>query len=218
MGVSLKCACALQLLPWRHACFSFAHAQTTMWHCCSSIKWVDKVGGSRRGLSIRLSGIFTYSACFWNQGVRIIEVLLYLDSDTVQGLTCAIWQILAQCFLWSAHSKCNKSTRHHVWHHHVVCNVWHAWVANSLEARLLPGERVWQTESLFLVFRQSKVGVVTMLKLAGYYLYSYTDLVRFERFSVLEIFVDVIAYWHSFKNDKGQVLSTSSVKWNHVTV
>ncbi len=62
----------------------------------------------------------------------------------------------------------------------------------SLEARLLPGERVWQTESLFLVFRQSKVGVsemgvVTMLKLAGYYLYSYTDLVRFERFSVLEI-------------------------------
>ncbi len=60
------------------------------------------------------------------------------------------------------------------------------------EARLLPGERVWQTESLFLVFRQSKVGVaemgvVTMLKLAGYYLYSYTDLVRFERFSVLEI-------------------------------
>ncbi len=62
----------------------------------------------------------------------------------------------------------------------------------SLEARLLPGERVWQTESLFLVFRQSKVGVaemgvVTMLKLAGYYLYSYTDLVRFKRFSVLEI-------------------------------
>ena len=27
-----------------------------------------------------------------------------------------------------------------------------------------------------------------------------------------------IAYWHSFKNYKGQVLSTSSVKWNHVTV
>ncbi len=64
----------------------------------------------------------------------------------------------------------------------------------SLEARLLPGERVWQTESLFLVFIQSKMGVVemgvvTMLKLAGYYLYSRsrTDLVRFERFSVLEI-------------------------------
>ncbi len=28
----------------------------------------------------------------------------------------------------------------------------------SLEARLLLGERVWQTESLFLVFRQSKNG------------------------------------------------------------
>ncbi len=42
MGVSLKCACALQLLPWRHTCLSYAHAQTTMWHCCLSIKWVDQ--------------------------------------------------------------------------------------------------------------------------------------------------------------------------------
>ena len=47
-------------------------------------------------------------------------------------------------------------------------------------------------ESLFLVFRQlqmgvAEMGVVTMLKLAGYYLYSRTDLVRFERFYVLEI-------------------------------
>ncbi len=33
----------------------------------------------------------------------------------------------------------------------------------------------------------AEMGVVTMLKLAGYYLYSCTDLVRFERFSVLEI-------------------------------
>ena len=41
-GGSLKRACALQLLPWRHACLSFAHAQTTMWHCCLSIKWVDQ--------------------------------------------------------------------------------------------------------------------------------------------------------------------------------
>ncbi len=31
------------------------------------------------------------------------------------------------------------------------------------------------------------MGVVTMLKLAGYYLYSRTDLVRYERLSVLEI-------------------------------
>ncbi len=75
----------------------------------------------------------------------------------------------------------------------------------SLEARLLPGERVWQTESLFLVFRQSKIfffpkmgvaemGVVTMLKLAGYYLYSRTDLVRFEKFSVLKITFLVYVY------------------------
>ncbi len=31
-------------------------------------------------LSIRLFGIFTYPACFWNQGVRIIEVLLYYQN------------------------------------------------------------------------------------------------------------------------------------------
>ena len=43
-----------------------------------ALLFINKVGGSRRGLSIRLSGIFTYPACFWNQGVRIIEVLLYM--------------------------------------------------------------------------------------------------------------------------------------------
>ncbi len=42
-----------------------------------ALLFINKVGGSKRGLSIRLSGIFTYPACFWNQGVRIIEVLLY---------------------------------------------------------------------------------------------------------------------------------------------
>ena len=42
-----------------------------------ALLFINKVGGSRRGLSIRLSGIFTYPAGFWNQGVRIIEVLLY---------------------------------------------------------------------------------------------------------------------------------------------
>ncbi len=51
----------------------------------------------------------------------------------------------------------------------------------SLEARLLPWERVWQTESLFLVFKLSKMGVaemgrVTMLKLAGYYLYRFSEI------------------------------------------
>ncbi len=42
-----------------------------------ALLFINKMGGSRRGLSIQLSGIFTYPACFWNQGVRIIEVLLY---------------------------------------------------------------------------------------------------------------------------------------------
>ncbi len=43
-----------------------------------ALLFINKVGGSRRSLSIQLSGIFTYPACFWNQGVRIIEVLLYV--------------------------------------------------------------------------------------------------------------------------------------------
>ncbi len=38
-----------------------------------ALLFINKVGGSRRGLSIRLSGIFTYPACFWNQGVRITD-------------------------------------------------------------------------------------------------------------------------------------------------
>ncbi len=33
-----------------------------------ALLFINKVGGSRRGLSIRLSGMFTYLACFWNQG------------------------------------------------------------------------------------------------------------------------------------------------------
>ncbi len=45
-----------------------------------ALLFINKVGGLRRGLSIRLSGIFTYPASFWNQGVRIIEVLLYTSS------------------------------------------------------------------------------------------------------------------------------------------
>ena len=76
-----------QIRKW--ACPSNAHAHCSCYHgdmpayllrmriqpC--ALLFINKVGGSRRGLSIRLSDIFTYPACFWNQGVRIIEVLLY---------------------------------------------------------------------------------------------------------------------------------------------
>ncbi len=56
-----------------------------------ALLFINKVGGSRRGLSIQLSGIFTYPACFWNQGVRIIEVLLYsLKSCYSISLTCML--------------------------------------------------------------------------------------------------------------------------------
>ena len=61
MGVSLKCACALQLLLWRQVCLCSAHAQNHV-----ALLFINEVGGSRRGLSIRLSG---YPACLWNQGV-----------------------------------------------------------------------------------------------------------------------------------------------------
>ena len=73
-AVSLKRACALQLL----------HMETCLliFYACAdnhvALLFINKVGGSRRGLSIRLSGIFTYPACFWNQDVRIIEVLTVL--------------------------------------------------------------------------------------------------------------------------------------------
>ncbi len=42
-----------------------------------ALLFINKVGGSKRGLSLRLYGVFSYPACLWNQGVRIIEVLLY---------------------------------------------------------------------------------------------------------------------------------------------
>ena len=73
MGVSLKCACALQLLVTMETYLLIFCA------CANHVAllFINKVGESRRGLSIRLSGIFSYPACFWNQGVRIIEVLLY---------------------------------------------------------------------------------------------------------------------------------------------
>ncbi len=47
-------------------------------HCCVSIKWVDQ------GVvyPIRLSGIFSYLAWLKNKGVRIIEVLLYIEKAT----------------------------------------------------------------------------------------------------------------------------------------
>ncbi len=76
-----------QIRKW--ACPSNAHARCSCYHGNmpayllrmrrhhAALLFINKVGGSRRGLSIRLSGIFTYPACFWNQGVRIIEVLLY---------------------------------------------------------------------------------------------------------------------------------------------
>ena len=67
MGVSLKCAYALQLLLWRQACLSSAHAQTTMWHC-------NKVGGSRCGLPIRLSGLPLEPRCPYNRGCTVYGI------------------------------------------------------------------------------------------------------------------------------------------------
>ena len=76
-----------QIRKW--ACPSNAHARYRCYHRDMpayllrmpdnhvALLFINKVGGSRSGLSIRLSSVFTYPACFWNQGVRIIEVLLY---------------------------------------------------------------------------------------------------------------------------------------------
>ncbi len=86
MGVSLKYACALQLLPWRHARLSSAHAQTTMWHCCYPIKWVDQ---GIVYLFDYLTYLFSYPACLWNQGVLIIEVKYVAEIN--QFLTYSIY-------------------------------------------------------------------------------------------------------------------------------
>ncbi len=52
--------------------------RTTMWHCCLSIKWVDQ-----GVVYLFYYGIFSYSACLWNQGVLIIEVPLYLKVQSL---------------------------------------------------------------------------------------------------------------------------------------
>ena len=72
MGVSLKRACALQLLPWRHACLSSAHAQRTMWHCCLSMKWVDQ-GVVYHSIirHIHLSGLLLEPRCPDNRGSTV---------------------------------------------------------------------------------------------------------------------------------------------------
>ncbi len=64
-----------------------------------ALLFINKVGGSRHGLSIRLSGIFTYPACFWNQGVRIIEVLLYRQIFEVQDQSTKTVKLLHQ-WVW----------------------------------------------------------------------------------------------------------------------
>ncbi len=70
----------------RHASYGNAHVHCSCYYietgllifctCTNNymaLLFINKVGESRRGLSIQLSG---YPACLWNQGVRIIEVLL----------------------------------------------------------------------------------------------------------------------------------------------
>ena len=44
---------------------------------CVHVTLLFFVGGLRRGLSM------SYPACLWNQGVRIIEVLLYYTMTTI---------------------------------------------------------------------------------------------------------------------------------------
>ncbi len=46
-----------------------------------ALLFINKVGGSRRGLSIG------YLACLWNQGVRIIEVVLYSAYNYCVGIS-----------------------------------------------------------------------------------------------------------------------------------
>ena len=49
-------------------------------HCCLSIKWVDQ------GVvyPFYYLALFSYPAWLWNQGVRRIEVLLYLNLASIK--------------------------------------------------------------------------------------------------------------------------------------
>ena len=74
MGVSLKCACALQLaaVTIEAGLLIFCACADNHVHCCLSIKWVDQ------GVVYLFDyPAFSYPACLWNQSVLIIEVLLY---------------------------------------------------------------------------------------------------------------------------------------------
>ncbi len=61
-----------------------------------ALLFINKVGGSRPGLSIRLSG---YPACLWNQDVRIIEVLLYCVPDMHRALQWGYTILAKMCFV-----------------------------------------------------------------------------------------------------------------------
>ncbi len=59
MGVSLKCTCAVTMETGLLIVCACADNHVTL-------LFINKMDGSRRGLSIRLSGVFSYLACLWN--------------------------------------------------------------------------------------------------------------------------------------------------------
>ncbi len=134
------CACAVQLLLWRQACFSSSHAQTIMWHCCMfinkvggclSIKWVDQgvvylfnypvysvirpASGTKMCLSIKwvdqgVVYLFNYPACLWNQNVFINKVGRSRRGVSIRYLAC-LWN--QNVFINKVGgSRCGVSIRH----------------------------------------------------------------------------------------------------------
>ncbi len=73
-------------------------------HPCALNFTMQLSGWIKHGLSVRLSGIFSYPACLWNQGVRII-ILLRFYCTLINSHPCTLQQA----------SFLNLTTSDHVW-------------------------------------------------------------------------------------------------------
>ncbi len=89
MGVSLKCACALQLLLWRQACLCSEHAQATM---LLLFKWVDQ------GVVYLFNSIYLFNS---PKGHVLFEVLLY---QTVPRMPTTEYKHMHSCGYYSCSS------------------------------------------------------------------------------------------------------------------
>ena len=61
-----------------------------------ALLFINKVGGLRRGLSIRLTGIFSYLAWLWNQGVQIICIIHVETTYPSSKFTTIVYLVISK--------------------------------------------------------------------------------------------------------------------------